>query len=121
MNPHPIRHTCLDNGAGATLQRGAIVFGATTPGWGGLAMAPPYCHENACGEGWNHFLFALMFLSDPGKQTIPVGLNTLMSADSVDLGALAAGGIIAAVPVVIVFAFIQKWLITGFSAGAVKG
>lgn len=72
-------------------------------------------------HAWNHFLFALMFLSDQGKQTIPVGLNTLMSADSVDLGALAAGGIIAAVPVVLVFAFIQKWLITGFSAGAVKG
>ncbi|KAA0931575.1 carbohydrate ABC transporter permease [Streptomyces apricus] len=72
-------------------------------------------------HSWNHFLFALMFLSDQEKQTIPVGLNSLMSADSVDLGALAAGGIVAAVPVVIVFAFIQKWLITGFSAGAVKG
>ncbi|OIJ68722.1 carbohydrate ABC transporter permease [Streptomyces mangrovisoli] len=72
-------------------------------------------------HAWNHFLFALMFLSDQSKQTIPVGLNTLMSADSVDLGALAAGGIVAAVPVVIVFAFIQKWLITGFGAGAVKG
>ncbi|MFI6206768.1 carbohydrate ABC transporter permease [Streptomyces sp. NPDC051041] len=72
-------------------------------------------------HSWNHFLFALMFLNNQETQTIPVGLNTLMSADSVDLGALAAGGIIAAVPVVIVFAFIQKWLITGFSAGAVKG
>jgi multiple sugar transport system permease protein len=72
-------------------------------------------------HSWNHFLFALMFLNNQDKQTIPVGLNTLMSADSVDLGALAAGGIIAAVPVVLVFAFIQKWLITGFSAGAVKG
>ncbi|MCX4669135.1 carbohydrate ABC transporter permease [Streptomyces sp. NBC_01381] len=72
-------------------------------------------------HSWNHFLFALMFLSDQDKQTIPVGLATLMGADSVDLGALAAGGVIAALPVVIVFAFIQKWLITGFSAGAVKG
>ncbi|XHL92147.1 carbohydrate ABC transporter permease [Streptomyces niveus] len=72
-------------------------------------------------HSWNHFLFALMFLMDQDKQTIPVGLSTLIGADSVDFGALAAGGVISAVPVVIVFAFIQKWLITGFSAGAVKG
>ncbi|MGW7515522.1 carbohydrate ABC transporter permease [Streptomyces sp. NPDC054796] len=72
-------------------------------------------------HSWNHFLFALMFLSSQEKQTIPVGLNTLLGADSVDLGALAAGGVIAAVPVVIIFGFIQKWLVTGFSAGAVKG
>ncbi|MEU3500657.1 carbohydrate ABC transporter permease [Streptomyces hundungensis] len=67
-------------------------------------------------HSWNHFLFALMFLSDQGKQTIPVGLATLMGADSVDLGALAAGGVIAALPVVLV-----DLLVTGFSAGAVKG
>jgi multiple sugar transport system permease protein len=72
-------------------------------------------------HSWNHFLFSLMFLSSQDKYTIPVGLSYTIGAESVDLGTLAAGGVVAAVPVVIVFAFIQKWLITGFSAGAVKG
>ncbi|GAB2603644.1 carbohydrate ABC transporter permease [Streptomyces capparidis] len=72
-------------------------------------------------HSWNHFLFALMFLNSQEKYTIPVGLSYTIGAESVDLGTLAAGGVVAAVPVVIVFAFIQKWLIAGFSAGAVKG
>ena len=38
-----------------------------------------------------------------------------------DFGALAAGGVVAAVPVVLVFAVIQKYLVQGLSAGAVKG
>jgi multiple sugar transport system permease protein len=39
----------------------------------------------------------------------------------VDFGALAAGGVVAAVPVVCVFAVIQRFLVQGLSAGAVKG
>jgi hypothetical protein len=49
----------VDNGAGATLQRGTIVMTPTTPGWGGEPYAPPYCHDFTCGEGWNRFLFAM--------------------------------------------------------------
>lgn len=63
-----------DNGAGATLQRGAIVMGATTPGWGGEPYAPPYCHDVACGEGWNHFLFAMAprLKATPEQQVLSV-------------------------------------------------
>ena len=51
----------------------------------------------------------LLLLANPNNPT-----STALRADELDR-------IVAAVPVVIVFAFIQKWLITGFSAGAVKG
>lgn len=70
---------------------------------------------------WNNFLFALMFLNEQKLFTIPVGLNYLIGEYGVDFGALAAGGIIAIVPVVILFAYVQKFLVQGLSAGAVKG
>ena len=70
---------------------------------------------------WNNFLFALMFINDQSKFTIPVGLSYTLGEYNVDFGALAAGGVVAAVPVVIVFGIIQRYLVKGLSAGAVKG
>jgi len=70
---------------------------------------------------WNNFLFALMFMNNQHNFTIPVGLANLIGEYNVDYGALAAGGVLAAVPLVIIFAFVQKFLVQGLTAGAVKG
>lgn len=72
-------------------------------------------------NAWNNFLFALMFLNIQDRFTVPVGLSYMLGEFSVDFGALAAGGVVAAVPVVLVFAYVQKFLVQGLSAGAVKG
>ncbi|MGA6164935.1 carbohydrate ABC transporter permease [Amycolatopsis magusensis] len=72
-------------------------------------------------HSWNNFLFALMFISDQDKFTVPVGLAFTLGEFSVDFGALAAGGVVAALPVVLVFAVVQRYLVQGLSAGAVKG
>ncbi|MET9230174.1 carbohydrate ABC transporter permease [Lentzea sp. NPDC003310] len=70
---------------------------------------------------WNNFLFALMFASKQDKFTLPVGLSYALGEFNTDFGALAAGGVVAAVPVVLVFAVVQRFLVQGLSAGAVKG
>lgn len=70
---------------------------------------------------WNNFLFALMFMSSQDHFTLPVGLDYTLSEFSVNFGALAAGGILAALPVVLIFAIIQRFLVQGITAGAIKG
>jgi multiple sugar transport system permease protein len=72
-------------------------------------------------SAWNNFLFALMFLNSQDQFTVPVGLSYMLGEYSVDFGALAAGGVVAVVPVVLVFAYVQRYLVQGLSAGAVKG
>jgi multiple sugar transport system permease protein len=72
-------------------------------------------------SAWNNFLLAVMFISSQNKFTLPVGLSYLIGEFGTDFGALAAGGVIAVVPVVLIFAFVQRFLVQGLSAGAVKG
>ena len=70
---------------------------------------------------WNNFLFALMFINHTDRFTLPIGINSAIGEYSADYGALAAGGVVAAIPVVIVFAIVQRFLVQGVGAGAVKG
>lgn len=72
-------------------------------------------------NAWNNFLFALMFVNTQELFTLPVGLSYTMGEFGVDFGVLAAGGLVAALPVIILFGFIQKFLVQGLGAGAVKG
>lgn len=72
-------------------------------------------------SAWNDFTYALAFMSDFNKFTLPVGLNMMVGEFTVNYGKLAAGNVIALIPVMIMFAYIQKYLVTGLSAGAVKG
>lgn len=70
---------------------------------------------------WNEFLFALMFITKKSLFTLPVGLSYMQGEFDINYGALAAGSVIALVPVVILFSYVQKYLVQGLGAGAVKG
>ncbi len=70
---------------------------------------------------WSELLFALMLNSKQDTTTFPVGLLTFVSKFSVDFGQMMAAGVLALIPVCIFFFIIQRHLVQGLTAGAVKG
>jgi multiple sugar transport system permease protein len=70
---------------------------------------------------WNEFIYALTFTSDARAQTLTVGLNSFMGEYMIRWDLLTAGGVLAAIPIICFFMVLQKNLIQGLTAGAVKG
>jgi arabinogalactan oligomer/maltooligosaccharide transport system permease protein len=71
--------------------------------------------------GWNEFIIAATFMDKETMYTAPVGLRFFVAGFSQQWGFFAAGAIVTAIPVVLLFLFLQKYLISGLTAGAVKG
>ena len=71
--------------------------------------------------GWNEFIQAATFMNREDMYTGPVGLRFFVGGFSQSWGYFAAGSIIAAIPVMVLFLFLQKYLVSGLTAGAVKG
>ncbi|HTK08753.1 MAG TPA: carbohydrate ABC transporter permease [Ktedonobacteraceae bacterium] len=70
---------------------------------------------------YNEYLIANIFLQDPGTMTIPVGIQTFVEQYSTDWGSLMAAASLASIPTLIFFLFVQKYMVQGVVAGAVKG
>ena len=71
--------------------------------------------------GWNEFILAATFLEEEIKYTAPVGLKFFVGGFSQQWGYFAAGSIIVSLPIVALFLYLQKHLISGLTAGGVKG
>jgi arabinogalactan oligomer/maltooligosaccharide transport system permease protein len=70
---------------------------------------------------WNEYIQAATFMNQETMYTGPVGLRFFVAGFTQQWGYFAAGAIIAAVPVMALFLFLQKYLVSGLTAGAVKG
>ncbi|QWW19995.1 carbohydrate ABC transporter permease [Schaalia sp. 19OD2882] len=70
---------------------------------------------------WDDYLWPLVVLSDPENYTLTVGMQYLKSSFSENPRVVAAGTIIALVPIIIIFASMQKYFFRGVEEGAVKG
>jgi raffinose/stachyose/melibiose transport system permease protein len=69
---------------------------------------------------WNEFLLALVMVSSEHLRTAPLGLAFFQGQHTSDFSLLAAGAVIVALPVVIVYLFLQRHFISGMLSGAVK-
>jgi len=69
---------------------------------------------------WNEFLFAFMFLDDPAIFTLSRGMVSLDSSE-VPRQFLMAGAVVVTVPIMVIFLWFERYLVTGLTAGSVKG
>lgn len=70
---------------------------------------------------WDDFLWPLIVLRDPGNYTLTIGLNYLQGTFASDQRLVAAGTIIAVVPLLLLFVSLQRYFFRGVGEGAVKG
>ena len=83
----------------------------------GIAATRGYLYTAA----WSEILFSLMLISGNDSATFPVGLLSFVSKFSVDFGQMMAAGVMALIPACLFFLLIQRYLVQGLTAGAVKG
>jgi arabinogalactan oligomer/maltooligosaccharide transport system permease protein len=72
-------------------------------------------------SAWNEFIQAATFMDKEDMYTAPVGLRFFVGGFQQQWGYFAAGSIIVSIPVVLLFLYLQKYLVSGLTAGSVKG
>ena len=71
-------------------------------------------------QAWNEYVYALTFLNDKSKLTLPVGLQRFFSEYATNWPGLMAASFITSVPVVVLFLVLQKYFVRALTDGAVK-
>ena len=70
---------------------------------------------------WNEYLFPLVLINNEDAKTLPLGVAGFMGHLYVEWGPLLASAVVSTIPILILFTFLQRFLIKGLMSGAVKG
>jgi len=112
--PRDLEEAAMIDGATQFVAFRQIILPLTLPG---IAATLGFVFTAA----WSELLFALMLINGNDAATFPVGLLTFVSKFSVDFGQMMAAGVMALIPAGLFFLLIQRYLVQGLTAGAVKG
>lgn len=108
------------------LEEAAIIDGASTWAIFWRIIFPLLAPMNAtvgiltCLWAWNDFLLPLVILSDPGSATLPLVQYVFQSQFQTNYPAAFASYLMAMAPLLVVYVFAQRWVISGVTRGAVK-
>lgn len=112
--PADLEEAAMIDGASRLGALFRIVMPLVTPG---LIAVSVFTFTGA----WNELLLALIFITSPEKQTVPVAVSYLITGDVFRWGLIMAGAVSAAVPVMVLYYLGQRFVVQGLAAGAVKG
>ena len=112
--PVSLEEAALIDGCNRTQALFKVVLPLTLPG---LSAIFSFSFVNT----WNELFLAVIFLNSDNVMTIPVALNSFISKAGIGWDVMSAGLVIALIPTIIVFAFAQRYIVSGLTRGAVKG
>lgn len=112
--PRELEESALIDGCGRFRALCRVVLPLAAPGIAATAIF-------AFVSSWSELLFAVTFTSSTEMRTLSAGLLYMVGQYEIQWGELSAGVIVSTVPVAILFGFLQRHLIRGLTAGAVKG
>jgi multiple sugar transport system permease protein len=111
--PREIEEAAAVDGCGRLRTLVGIVLPLSRPG---IVTAAVFAFIAA----WNEYIVALTLMTDPARKPLTVGITTYVTAYVQHWNALFAASVIAIVPVVVLFALVERYLVGGLTAGSLK-
>jgi multiple sugar transport system permease protein len=112
--PIELEDAAMVDGASQIRAMVDVILPLTTPG---LAATAIYSAILA----WSDFLFSRTLLLNPDRWTVTVGMASFVGEHMIDWSSLMAAGIISIAPILLLFIFLEPFLVSGMTSGSVKG